>query len=180
MWDDPGLVEVLRIDPLLDAVAAPEPAPGGGSTAAVVGALAAALCIKAARLSNDAGAAAQGEALRRRLQTLADEDAAAFLDALHELRERRGDVPLGRALDRAADVPLRIGEACGDVAALGAELAERCKPEVAPDARGAAALAAGAARAAAMLVEANLGAAPGDERVARAVRVAEAAQAVAR
>jgi formiminotetrahydrofolate cyclodeaminase len=180
MWDDPGLVEVLHIDALLDAIAAPEPAPGGGSTAALVGALAAALCGKVARLSDDAGAAAQANALRRRLQSLADEDSAAFLDALHELRERRGDVPLGRALERAADVPLRIGEACGDVASLAAALAERCEPAVAPDARGAAALAAGAARVAAVLVETNLGAAPGDERVAHAARVAEAAEAAAR
>ncbi|HZT92625.1 MAG TPA: cyclodeaminase/cyclohydrolase family protein [Gaiellaceae bacterium] len=173
-------MEVLRIDSLLDAVAAPEPAPGAGSSAALVGALGAALCAKAARLSGDPGAAAQADALRRRLQTLAEEDSAAFLEALHELRARRGDVPLGRALARAAECPLRIGEACADVAVLAAGLAGRCKPEVQPDARGAAALAAGAARAAALLVEANLGAGPGDERVVRASRVADEAAAVAR
>ncbi|MDX6442658.1 MAG: Formiminotransferase-cyclodeaminase, partial [Gaiellaceae bacterium] len=58
MWDDPGLVDVLRIEPLLDALAAKEPAPGGGSAAALVGAMAAALCAKVARFSGDDGAVA--------------------------------------------------------------------------------------------------------------------------
>jgi formiminotetrahydrofolate cyclodeaminase len=180
MWDDPGSVEALRIDALLDAVAAPEPAPGGGSAAAVVGALAAALCVKAARLSDEAGLAAQAGRLRDRLQALAAEDAEAFAAALTELRERRGDVQLGRALERAAEVPLRIGEAAGDVAALAAALTGRAKAEVQPDTRAAGVLAAAVARVAAVLVEANLGALPGDARVDHAARVAEHAQAAIR
>lgn len=180
MWDDPGSVEVLRIDALLDAVAAPEPAPGSGSAAALVGALAAALCVKAARLSDDAGLAAQAGRLRERLQVLAAEDAEAFAAALQELRAGRGDVPLGRALGRAADVPLRIGETAGDVAALASGLCELTKPEVQPDARAAAVLAAAVARVAALLVEANLGAVPDDARVRHAAAVADHAQAAAR
>ncbi|MDP9285578.1 MAG: cyclodeaminase/cyclohydrolase family protein, partial [Actinomycetota bacterium] len=90
-------MDVLRIDDLLDAIAAPQPAPGGGSTAALVGALAAALCAKVARLSDDGGSLAQAQALRRRLSALAPEDAAAFVAALEQLRERRDDFALGRA-----------------------------------------------------------------------------------
>jgi methenyltetrahydrofolate cyclohydrolase len=179
MWDDPGLVDVLRIDALLDALAAQEPAPGGGSAAAVVGSMAAALCAKVARFSGDAGAAAQAEALRRRLTALAAEDAAAFVAALEQLHERRDDFDLGRALALAADVPLRIAEASADVAALGSALAERGKPDLQPDARAASVLAAAAARASALLVEANLGATPGDERVERARLVADGAEAAA-
>lgn len=179
MWDDPGLVDVLQINPLLDAIAAQEPAPGGGSTAALVGALAAALCAKVARFSDDGGSLAQAEALRRRLTALAPEDAAAFVAALEELRERRDDFDLGRALALAADVPLRIAEACADVAALGAALAESGKADVQPDARVASVLAAAAARAAAHLVEANLGAAPGDARVGRARLLADDAATAA-
>jgi formiminotetrahydrofolate cyclodeaminase len=179
MWDDPGVVDVLRIDTLLDALAAEEPAPGGGSAAAIVGAMAAALCAKVARFSGDGGAVAQAEALRRRLTTLAAEDAAAFAAALTELRERRDDFDLGRALALAADVPLRIAEAAADVAELGASLAERGKADLQPDARAASVLAAAAARASALLVEANLGAAPGDERVGRARGLADGAEAAA-
>jgi methenyltetrahydrofolate cyclohydrolase len=179
MWDDPGLVDVLRIDALLDALAAEEPAPGGGSAAALVGAMSAALCSKVARFSADEGAVAQAEALRRRLVALAAEDAAAFTAALDQLRERRDDFDLGRALAVAADVPLRIAAACADVAELGGALAERGKADLQPDARAASILAAAAARSAALLVEANLGAAPGDDRVGRARLLADDAAAAA-
>jgi methenyltetrahydrofolate cyclohydrolase len=179
MWDDPGLVDVLRIDELLDALAGRDPAPAGGSAAALVGAMAAALCAKVARISDDGGAVAQAEALRRRLTALASEDAAAFLAALTELRKRTDDYDLGRALALAADVPLRIAEACADTAELGAVLAERGKADLQPDARAASVLAAAAARSSALLVEANLGATPGDERVARARRLADGAEAAA-
>jgi formiminotetrahydrofolate cyclodeaminase len=179
MWDDPGLVDVLRIDDLLDAIAAQAPAPGGGSTAALVGSMAAALCAKVARFSNDGGSLAQAEALRRRLTALAPEDAAAFVAALEQLRERSDDFDLGRALAQAADVPLRIAEACADVAVLGAALAESGNVDLQPDARTASVLAAAAARSSALLVEANLGAAPGDERVGRARLIADGAATAA-
>jgi formiminotetrahydrofolate cyclodeaminase len=179
MWDDSGLVDVLRIDVLLDALAAKEPAPGGGSAAAIVAALAAALCAKVARFSDDDGAVAQAEALRRRLVALAAEDAAAFTAALEQLRERNDDYDLGRALALAADVPLRIAEAASDVAELGASLAERGTPDLQPDARAASILAAAASRSAAVLVEANLGASAGDDRVGRARLLADGAAAAA-
>ncbi len=179
MWDDPGLVDVLRIDALLEALAAEEPAPGGGCAAALVGAMAAALCAKVARFSGDGGSVAQAEALRRRLTELAAEDATAFVAALAQLRERSDDFDLGRALALAADVPLRIAEASADVATLGTALAERGKPEFQPDARAASVLAAAAARSCAVLVEANLGAVPGDERVRQAQALADGAEAAA-
>lgn len=180
MWDDSGPVDVPRIDDLLDALAAQEPAPGGGSAAALVGAIAAAVCTKAARFADDGGAAAQAAALCRRLTSLADEDARVFLSALAELDRRGGDVELGRALDRAAEAPLRIAEACVDVAVLASALAERGAAELRPDAHAAATLAAGAARASALLVEANLAVARDDDRVARARRLSEEAASAAR
>ena len=179
MWNDPGFVDVLRIDPLLDAFAAEELAPGGGSAAALVGAMAAALCEKVARFSDDGGSLAQAEALRRRLAALAPEDAEAFASALEQLRTRTDNFDLGRALMQAAAVPLRIAEACADVAELAAALAETGKAYLQPDARAASVLAAGAARSAALLVEANLGATPSDERVARARLLADDAAGAA-
>jgi formiminotetrahydrofolate cyclodeaminase len=179
MWDDPGPVDVLRIDTLLDALASDQPAPGGGSAAALVGAIAAALCAKVAQFSADGGSVAQAAALARRLTALAAEDARLFTTALSELEKRDDDFKLGRALEQAADAPLRIAEACADVAALASALAESATEHQA-DARSAAALAAGAARAAAVLVEVNLGVSDDDERVQLAQRLSAQADAAAR
>jgi len=178
-------VDVLDIRGLLDAIGARSPAPGGGSTAALVGAMAAALCAKTARFSNDDGAVAQARALELRLLALAPEDARVFETALRRLDEPRDpdpdrrDYELGRSLAAAADVPLRIADVCADVADLAADLAERGKADLQPDAAAAAVLAQGAARAAAHLVAVNLGATPNDERVHRAGRIAGAAVSAA-
>ena len=180
MWDDPGPMDVPRIDTLLDALASDQPAPGGGSAAALVGAIAAALCAKVALLSADGGSTAQASALCRKLTALAEEDAHLFKTALSELELRDDDFKLGRALEQAADAPLRIAEACADVAALAAALAERGLPGHQPDARSAAALAAGAARAAAVLVEVNLGVSDTDDRVRLAQKLSDQADAAAR
>jgi formiminotetrahydrofolate cyclodeaminase len=179
MWDDPRPVDVLHIDPLLDALASDQPAPGGGSAAALVGAIAAALCAKVAQFAADGGSAAQAAALARRLTALAAEDARLFTTALSELDRRDDDFKLGRALEQAADAPLRIAEACADVAALASAIAE-APSEHQADARSAAALAAGAARAAAVLVEVNLGASDNDERVQLAQQLSAQADAASR
>jgi formiminotetrahydrofolate cyclodeaminase len=180
MWDDPGPVDVPRIDSLLDALASDQPAPGGGSAAALAGAMAAAVCAKVAGSSGDGGSVAQAAALCRRLTSLAEEDARLFASALSELDKRDDDFKLGRALEQAADAPLRIAEACADVAALASTLAEQGASELQPDARAAAALAAGATRAAAVLVEVNLGVSGEDDRVQLAQRLTAQAEASAR
>src|SRR3954454_14516492 len=165
MWNDSEPVDVPRIDDLLGALAAREPAPGGGSAAALVGAIAAAICAKVAAFGEDGGATAQAAALCRRLTQLAEEDARVFANALSELDRRDDDFKLGRALDQAADAPLQIAEACVDILVLASELAETGTPELQADARSAAALAAGATRAATLLVEVNLTVTPDDGRV---------------
>src|SRR5215218_20703 len=187
MWNDRASVEGIDLDALLDRIAARSAAPASGTTAALVAAMAAALCTKIARFSDDDGAAAQAEALRRRLTALAQEDAVAFEAALRTLDEPREDDPerrdwqLGRSLAAAAEVPLRIAEVCADVADLGADLALRCRPELQPDASGATMLAEAGARVCAHLVAVNLGATSTDARVRRAEWFAAAAgEAVAR
>ena len=180
MWDDSGPVDVPRIDELLDALASDQPGPAGGSAAALVGAMAAALCAKVARFSGNDGSVAQAAALCRRLTALAEEDARLFATALAELDRRDDDFKLGRALDQAADAPLRIAEACLDVTLLASALAEQGSVQLQPDARSAAALAAGAARAAAVLVEVNLAVNIDDDRVRLAQRLSEQAAAAAR
>jgi methenyltetrahydrofolate cyclohydrolase len=179
------------VDELCATVAAETSAPGGGSVAAIVTALAASLTAMVARFSEQqwedaAGAVAQAEALRARALPLADEDAAAYesyLAALHlpkELEPQARDAAIGEALSRAGEVPLAIAETALDVASLAAELAERGNPNLRGDAAAAALLAEAAVRATANLVEINLASREGDERVGRARELVEMARRISR
>lgn len=181
-----------RLQEYLDAIAAETPAPGGGSVAAVVTEMAAALAAMVARFSRAqwdgaTGAVAQAEALRKRLAPLAAEDADAYEAVLAALRMPKELEPevrnalIGETLSRAADVPLRIAEAAADVAELGAMIAEHGNPNLRGDAAAAALLSEAAARVAANLVEINLATTEDDERIGRArQRVVTAAAAAKR
>jgi formiminotetrahydrofolate cyclodeaminase len=189
----------MTVGQFIEAIGAPEPAPAGGSVAAVTATLAASLAAMTARLSTEqwelAGAVgAQAVALRDRLAPLAQEDAVAYMTALERMRSARHaadststsdqkrrsedrDRELAAALRDAAAVPLRIAEAAADVAQLAADTAQLGNPAVSADAAAAVALACGAARAAAHIVVVNLGVTEGDEMLERAKRAAEAADA---
>jgi formiminotetrahydrofolate cyclodeaminase len=179
--DDQG----LDLQGALDALASPDTPAAGGSAAALVGAIAAAVAAKVARLSGDGGLAAQASALRGRLNELAPVDAEAFSEARRALSEVEGggdpgrDFRLGLTLERASAVPLEIAEACADVSALAGELARTAAPDAQPDAAVAAVLAAAAAHAAVRLVEVNLAVGTDDPRVARARAAARTASAAA-
>jgi formiminotetrahydrofolate cyclodeaminase len=173
----------LELAGLLDQTASTQPAPGGGSVAAIVVALAAALVEKSANLSEDwpdaAGVGAQARTLRERALPLAERDATAYGGVLEALRSKAGDAALAQALSEAADVPLAIAETALDVASLGCELAERGNPNLRGDAATAVLLAEAAARATANLVEINLATTEEDERIGRARALAAAAAAAA-
>lgn len=168
---------------LLDEIAGPTPAPGAGAVSGMVVAMAAGLIASAARRSPDweeaRGTSAQAQALRSRVERLAEANEEAYLEA-RALIEGAGvdggrDAAIGKALDTAAELPLSIAECAYDVALLGAEAAQHAAPGGAEDAAAAAVLAEAAARAAAGLVAANLVSMPGDERVVHAQRLADAA-----
>jgi formiminotetrahydrofolate cyclodeaminase len=155
------------LERFLERLASTDPAPGGGGSAAVATAMAAALVEMAAGLSTDhvADAAVLGAAagdIRRRALTLVDEDAAAYgrvLDAyrlprdLHPEARRRA---IGKALEEATAVPLEIAGLAADVAGLGNRLVAGGNPNLEGDAATAVHLARAAARAAARLVELNV------------------------
>lgn len=157
-------------------ILAREEAPGGGSAAAVTVAMAAGLVAMVARASKDywleaGGAIGQADTFRARVAPLAQADADAYQDAITMLRrreevsERYRDQTLREALEKAAEIPIRIVEAGSDLACLAALLVENGNPEVRADAAVACVLAEGGARAAAKLVETNLGATEEDPRV---------------
>lgn len=175
---------------------------GGGAAAAVAAAAAAAAVAMAARASrpgwNDAGGAiALAETQRACLHAMAERDAAAYGKARALLlrtgrdRDHRGvavapralaqtsaeqrERELADALTLAAVEPLRIAEAAAEVAQTAAWVANEGAADHRPDAIAAACLAEGAARAAAQLVEINMGLRPDDELAARARAASEAA-----
>jgi methenyltetrahydrofolate cyclohydrolase len=128
------------------------------------------------------GISAQALTIRHRAAPLAAADAEAWEAASEALRaaaegdgSTEGGGALEAALDRAAAIPLEVAELGADVAALAGLVAENCDPRYRPDAAAAAALAAGAARAAAHLVEVNLAVHKEDQRRARALASADVA-----
>ena len=176
----------LRV--LLDDIAGPSPAPGAGAVSGVVIAMAAGLIASAARRSADwedaRGVSAQAQALRARVERLAEANEEAYLAALALIEgaseDGSRDEALGKALDTAAELPLAIAECAYDVALLGAEAAQHACRGGAEDAAASSILAEAAARAVAGLVAANLVSRPDDDRVLQAQRLADAATDAAR
>jgi formiminotetrahydrofolate cyclodeaminase len=178
------------VDELLEGIASDTPAPGGGSVSALVVAMAAALVAMAGRFSLEhwdgaAEAVRQAEGLRASATPLAPGDSAAYEEVLTAMRLPKDLEPevrnttIGNALARAAEIPLEIAGQAARVAELAATVAERGNPNLRGDAVAGSLLAAGAARAAANLVEINLGTTASDERVSRARARAAAANAAA-
>jgi formiminotetrahydrofolate cyclodeaminase len=167
----------------LATLASKETSAAAGSAAALCGAVAAAVVLKASASSDRSGEAAQAAALRDRLMRLAGTDAAALATARAALASARGeaepseqrDFRLGTAVRRASEAPRRIAEACADIAVLAHGESQQVADDLRPDAVAAAHLAAGAAEAAAHLVTVNLVLREGDEEIVRALAAARAA-----
>jgi methenyltetrahydrofolate cyclohydrolase len=164
----------MTLDDALERLASDSPAPGGGAASAWACALAAALVEMVAAVSlgrdGDPGADRRRERARELRGTalrLAEEDAAAYRAVLAAAPEARRD-----ALAAAADPPLAIAEAGAEAGALAREALASATGPIRGEAQAAVALAEGATRAAARLVELDLEHAPGDPRVARARRLA--------
>jgi methenyltetrahydrofolate cyclohydrolase len=155
----------VSLETFLTAVAERTPAPGGGAAAAAGCALGAALAEMAARFAGrEEDARAAGE-LRAEALRLGEADLTAYAPVL----SARSDSERAAALSAAAEVPLAIAETAAAVAELARAIARAGKPGLEGDALAGADIAAGAARAAARLVEINLReVADGDARVARA------------
>jgi formiminotetrahydrofolate cyclodeaminase len=150
---------------LLAEVAAATPAPGGGSSAACA-------CALAAALAEMAGGHERPRALRARALELAEADLTSYAPVLEAMR-LPADAPeraqrVHDALSAAADVPLAVAEAGGEVAELAAELALGGRRSHEGDAAAGALIAEAATRAAVRLVELNLADQPDDPRLGAA------------
>ncbi len=168
--------------------------PGGGSVAALCGALGAALASMVANLTLGSrrdqardgleAIAVEAQALKDALLAAVDLDAAAFAGVLTAMRLPRAtaadaaarDVALRQATRHAASVPLDVAEEAARVAALAAQVAEQGLEASLSDAGVAALCAATAAEAAQYNVEINLAslATPEDRAFVQQTRTAAA------
>ncbi len=156
-----------------DAIAAATPVPGGGSAAAICGALAASLVAMVARLSDgtsdaaneDApGIAEEADRLREDLTLLAEEDVMAYAGVARarEMPAEEHDeaglrrVNLNAALAGAAEVQIAVLRLAHRVLDLATAASRSPAPGTIPDARAAAVLASAAARVAWENVRADL------------------------
>jgi formiminotetrahydrofolate cyclodeaminase len=136
-----GMLQELTIEEFLQELAARKPTPGGGSVAALSGALSAGLMSMAAEYSGNEDISEQARALMGTLMKLIDRDAKAF--AARDLRE-------------ATRVPLQTAKQSYAVLELAKALLETCNPKVITDVGVAAKMAETAVRGAMLNVEVNL------------------------
>ncbi len=171
----------LTTGELLDRLASPDPTPGGGSAAALSGAVAAALVAMVASMAKSrTGAVHERERLDAalgwareagaRLRALVDDDAEAYdaVVAAYRLAKGTDDEKAARkaaiatAMARATDVPLYSAEACLVVLKAAQEAAAHGNPNAVSDARTGGAMAYAGLTGAAENVRINLGSPGGD------------------
>ncbi len=165
------------VQTFLNHVASAEPVPGGGSVAALSGALGAALVAMVCRLTlgkrgYEAVSAEmqallpRAEALQRELCDLMQSDAEAYarvMDAYKmpkttEAEKTARTRAIQNALKHASDVPLRVAELCAQVLELARPVAAQGNKHAASDGGVGALMAEAGLRGAAFNVSINLGA----------------------
>lgn len=152
------------IEEYLSNVASSQVVPSAGATAAISGALGAALCEmvclhtgEAARSERLADTTVELRDLRDQLLTLADDDGAA-VDEVQTAFEPETDDTLEQAVLRTAtEIPLRIAETASDVATAATVVAADGTPNARTDAVVGATLARAAVASAAVIVRSNTG-----------------------
>lgn len=153
----------------LDSLSSSAPTPGGGSAAALGGALSASLISMVCRLSEDAeelqAVLKDSEILKSELTKLVDEDARAFDEVMkafklpkgtdEEKAERKESIQ--NALKGAARVPLIVAGRCAQLLKLSSAIAKKCNKNAISDVGVASLLAHASLRSAALNVNINLG-----------------------
>lgn len=160
---------------LLDAFASPAPTPGGGSAAALSGAVAASLLAMVAAMPKTKNGTPEDraaldealpklQALQKRLTSLIDEDAASYdgVVAAYKLPKSTDEEKAARkravqaAMRHATDIPLETFRAAGALIPLGRVVAEHGNPNAKSDASVAIQMAMTAVSGAFANVEINL------------------------
>ena len=179
-------VRSLTIDDFTEQLAAEQPTPGGGSGAAHVGALGAALISMSCRytVGRDKYAAVQDEMqavldrteqLRDELQALVQDDVDAYggygdaqkLPKDTDQAKAARDDALAKAMRASTDVPLAVAERCAELTELALRAARDGNPWLISDAAVGGQFALAGYDAAALNVELNVGGVDDAEYVAR-------------
>jgi formiminotetrahydrofolate cyclodeaminase len=164
------------VQALLDELAGSSATPGGGSAAALAGAMGAALLSMVCNLTIGKkqfvavedelrGVLEEAEALRRQLTSLAEADTRAFdrvMAAYRRPKETEEEqasrqAAIQRALQGATQVPLETAAACAAIIKLTAQVIAKVNPNALSDAGTAALLAEAGLRGAQLNVGINLG-----------------------
>lgn len=166
----------LTLSQFSQELASSSAAPGGGSAAALAGALGASLVAMVGRLTvgrknyADVNAEFQAmipraDALQAELMDLLQQDSDAYtlvmnayqLPKSNEAEQAARAETIQAALQTAADIPLRVAGVCAEVLQLGAIAAAKGNKNAASDAGAGACLAEAGLQAALLNVEINLG-----------------------
>jgi formiminotetrahydrofolate cyclodeaminase len=135
------MLQELTIEEFLEELAARKPTPGGGSVAALSGALSAGLVSMAAEFSRNKDISEEAQTLMNTLMHLVDRDAEAFAS---------------RDLKKATQVPMQTARHSYAVLKLAGALLKTCSPKVITDIGVAAKMAEAAVKGAMLNVEVNL------------------------
>lgn len=166
----------LTLSQFSQELASSSAAPGGGSAAALAGALGASLVAMVGRLTvgrknyADVNAEFQAmipraDALQAELMDLIQQDSDAYtlvmnayqLPKSNEAEQAARAETIQSALQTAADIPLRVADVCAEVLQLGVIAAAKGNKNAASDAGAGACLAEAGLQAALLNVEINLG-----------------------
>lgn len=179
----------MALEDVLDAFSSNEPYPGGGSAAALAGALSVSLLLMAAGVARTrtgapeetadlAEASARLRPLRDTLTAIVDEDAAAYRAVIAAMRlpkatddekaARREAVQ--RAMRGATETPLDVMRACQQALRGAVTVAAHCSRNASSDVAVALELLAATLRGAGLNVDTNLGALKDAELVERVRR----------
>lgn len=172
----------LSVEAFLARLSSSDPVPGGGSTAALAGAMGAALLHMVVELTAGRPAAADDETIlaeiggaaagwQSELLRLAELDAAAYAGVIRarrlpratELEAQTRSVQVAAAVREATRAPLEITRRAGEVLAVAERLASLGNRNAISDVGVAALLAAAAMRGGALNVAINLGSLPDDD-----------------
>ena len=177
-----GTLNDLSLGEVLDRLAEKTPAPGAGSTAALVCSLAAALLEMTAAFDTTpmgSACAVRAAALRDRALELADRELHSYEPVLRALRLPASDpereTRVASAMAAASTAPLAIASVGAQLAGIAAETVDGVSDQLVGEAVVASELAEGACRAAARLVEINLAGAAGDPRLTEVAGLVKAA-----
>lgn len=169
------MIADMKLNDFLIELASDSPAPGGGSAAAVSGALGAALISMVCRLTIDKkgyeavqteikAALDKSDDLYKKFTSLIDEDTKAFSGVMNALKmpkatpdeKEKRTVILQKAFKEAADAPYHIGVACLETVNLAQEVVNTVNTNVISDIGVASQLAYAGLESAIMNVKVNL------------------------